>query len=105
MALRAEGTNILIKLDDNSLDAYILDALIERERFVAKNIPGSHIHYDQITKQIKKRHPNLEINTDTVVDRLHALTEKGIITSTPAHGDPSYRFNPEYLKEQKKLNP
>lgn len=102
MALRAEGTNILIKLDDNSLDAYVLDALIEREKYVAENMPGSHIHYGQIIKQIKERHPNLEIDDDTVVDRLHALVLKGVITTKFTSGDPSYRFNSDYLKTSEK---
>ena len=97
MALRAEGTNILIKLDNKSLDAYILDAVIGRQRYVLENFPGSHIHYDQVYRFLIEKHPNLEVDKGIVVDRLRALSDEGKLKRTPTNGEPSYRFNSDYL--------
>jgi len=98
MTLRPKSGNILILLDENSLDAYIVSAVIERQREVNQSMKGSHIHYDQIFRVLKSKYPDLEVNQDTVVDRLRALTQKGVLTREPTAGDPNYGFNIKYLE-------
>jgi len=96
MTLRVKGTNLSLKLDEDSLKAYALSAVIGRQKEVA----GSKVHADQALSFLRKKHPDLEISYKKFVELVCDLANDGILTrETSNEDDPTYGFNEKYLKD------
>lgn len=92
MALRV-GDKLLRPLDDDEIKAYVLSAVIFRER------EGGRMHSDQLHNYMTERYPNLQIDYETVRDTLHALVKDGIlIREVIVPDDAIYGLNPEYFE-------
>jgi len=94
MSLKIEGTNLSVKLDEKSLKAYAVSAVIGRQ----KESGGGRVHTDQALSFLKENHPNLEIDYKTFVDIVRKLSDEGVlIREVPENDDPIYGFNPNYF--------